>query len=197
MGSNMATVFLLFRHLFFRRLCTMLFSQSPWVFMSLIDIRSLSSIRYCLWGYTKHISALSHFFWFVYNLLCLLPLTHHKWVASGASGNRDLLYWCNRCSPAGSLWHRHIFCKVAGTMDDSGNHSCYVFQLLLPIFVCPVCRVTIAPSCWAQEWMQCSLGRVLELGIPGLLQSWLFSVCYTLHEGNWYLKCENIPESGI
>lgn len=196
MGSNMATAFWLFPHLLFRRLYIMLFSQSSWVLMSLIDIRSLSSIRYCLWRHTKHISALPHFFWFVYNLLCL-PFPHHKWMGSGASGNRDLLYWCKRCSPAGSHWHRHIFCRVAVTTADSGSHSCYTFQLLLPIYGCPVARVTAAPSCWAQEWMQYSLGHVFELGIPWLPWSWLFTVCCTLREGNWYFNCENIPESWI
>lgn len=177
MGSNMATVFWLFPHLLLRRLCIMLFSQRPWVPMSLIHmyIRSLSSIRYCLWGYTKHFSALSYFFWLVYNLLCFLPLSYCKWLDSGASGNRDLLYWYNRCSPAGSLWHRHIFCKVAGTMGDAGNRSFYMFQLLLPIFGCPVCRVIIVAGYWAQEWMQCNLQCVFELGMPWVLLSWLYS----------------------
>ena len=112
--------------------------------MSLIDIRSLSSICHCLWGYTKHISALSHFFWFVHNLLCLLPLTHGKWVGSRASGNRGLLYWCNRCSPAGCRWHRHIFCKVAGITGDSGNQSCYMFYSHCQ-FLAVLCVESILP----------------------------------------------------
>lgn len=121
-------------------------------------MKSVLSIRYWLWGHTKHISALSHFFWFVYNLLCLLPFTGHKWLGSGTSGNRVLLYWCNRCSPAGCLWHRHIFCEVADTMGDSGSPSSYMFQLLLPIFFCSVCRITVASNCWMQEWMKYSQG---------------------------------------
>lgn len=115
-------------------------------------------IHYWLWWHKKHNSAFSHLFWFVYNFLCLLPFTGHKWLGSGTSGNRVLLYWCNRCSPAGCLWHRHIFCEVAGTMVDSGSPSSYVFQLLLPIFGCSVCRITVASSCWVQEWMKYSQG---------------------------------------
>lgn len=160
-------------------------------------MKSVLSIRYWLWWHTKHISALSHFFWFVYNLLCLIPFAGHKWVGSGASGNRVLLYWWNRCSPAGSLWHMHIFCEVAGTMGDSGSHSCYVFQLLLPFFSCSVCRITVSSNCWAQEQMKYSLGDVLQLGVSWLLQSWLLSIFYALHQGNWFLivKTSQNPES--
>lgn len=176
-GSNMATVFWLSSHVLFRRLCIMLFSQSPQVlFMSLIDISSLSSIRCCLWECTKHISAVSHFFLFVYILLCLLPFSHHKQVGSGASGNRDWLYWCNRCSPASSLWHRHTFCKVAGTMGDSGNHSLYMLQLLLPTYTA-LCADPLLPlvvghesGCnvaWGIFWIweflgHCDLGGLLD-----------------------------------
>lgn len=68
--------------------------------------------------------------------------------------------WEQSCctSPTGHLRPRHIFCEAAGTMDDSGSPSSYMFQLLLPIFSCPVSRITVASNSWVQEWMKYSQG---------------------------------------
>lgn len=157
-------------------------------------MKSVLSIRYWLWGHTKHISALSHFFWFVYNLLCLLPFTGHKWLGSGTSGNRVLLYWCNRCSPAGRLWHRHIFCEVADTMGDSGtltcsNYCCQFFSVLyagslLPLTVGCKNGWNIARTCF---------------GVGNFLAAAVLATFYLLciASGQLIFHCENIQDLRI